>query len=174
MTDQTTYDWSKFEIVFYYDQSINDVFTYWATASGLESFFIEHADFATESGIARAATDTVEKGNRYSWEWRQPFTLEGEVISVRAGREISFTFGSMKVSIQFSRVGSQTELYLVQSEIPDTEDGRVSGHLNCRSCWIFFLTNLKSVLDTGKDLRDSSPGRISSMEVGFVPLSTIS
>jgi uncharacterized protein YndB with AHSA1/START domain len=171
MIDPQTYDWSRFEIAFYYDRSVSDVFRSWVTGSGLEAFFIERAFFKSGAGTTRAPNDIVEKGDQYRWEWRQPFSVEGEVIAVKDNEEFSFTFGSMKVSVHFSRVGDQTELVLVQSEIPDTEDGRVFGHLNCRSCWVFFLTNLKSVLETGRDLRDSSPERVSSIEVGFKPLS---
>jgi len=47
--------------------------------------------------------------------------------------------------------------------------GRVWGHLNCRSCWIFFMTNLTSVLEAGRDLRHVNPAVVSSMEVGFRP-----
>ncbi|MHC4505510.1 MAG: hypothetical protein ACYTFI_19570 [Planctomycetota bacterium] len=68
-------------------------------------------------------------------------------------------------------VNEHTELRLIQTGIPNTPEGRVFGHLNCRSCWIFFLTNLKSVLDGGRDLRDPDPDKVSSMEVGFVPIS---
>ena len=171
MIDAGTYDWSKFEIVFYYDQSIDDVFRFWVTGAGLEAFFIEKAYFESIAGVKRAANDMIEKGDQHRWKWRQPFTVSGEVLNVKYNQEFSFTFGSMKVSIYFSSVGNQTELFLVQSEIADTPDGRVFGHLNCRSCWVFFLTNLKSVLETGRDLRDASPERVSALEVGFKPLS---
>ena len=51
MIDPVTYDWSKFEIVFYYDQPKETVFRAWATSSGLESFFIEHdVDLLWRSG----------------------------------------------------------------------------------------------------------------------------
>ncbi len=83
----------------------------------------------------------------------------------------AFTFGEMNVAIALNAVGNQTELHLLQTEIPNTPEGQVGGHLNCRSCWIFFLNNLTSVLDHGHDLRDDQPDRVSSMEVGFVPLS---
>ena len=76
----------------------------------------------------------------------------------------------MTVTLRFADAGAQTELHLTQTGISDTPDGHVFGHLNCRSCWIFFLTNLKSVLESGPDLRDQDPARVSSMEVGFRPL----
>jgi hypothetical protein len=39
--------------------------------------------------------------------------------------------------------------------------------MNCRICWVFFLTNLKSVLSTGADLRHENPGRANAHEGGF-------
>ena len=83
MLDAQTYDWSKFEIVFYYDQTINDVFRSWVTKSGLESFLLEKANFQTEAEISGDFNDIVEKGDRYRWEWRQNFVLEGEVLNVK-------------------------------------------------------------------------------------------
>ena len=166
-----TYDWTRFELVFYYDQSVENVFLAWSTADGLESFFIEHASFTSLSGVRRDGRDIVESGDTYRWDWRHPNSLDGQITAVELNRHIEFTFGDMKVSLTFSTVGEQTELHLLQSGIADTEQGRVSGHLNCRSCWIFFLTNLKSVLESERDLRVADPARVSSMEVGFVPLS---
>lgn len=171
MVDAESYDWTRFEIVFYYDQPLPDVFRSWATAAGLESFFIQRAHFSSANGVERAPMDPIEKGDRYRWDWRQPISLEGEVTKVTLDKELSFTFGSMIVTILFARVQNQSELRLIQTDIADSPEGRVLGHLNCRSCWVFFLTNLKSVLGGGPDLRDEEPDRVSSIEVGFEPLS---
>ena len=167
MIDPESYDWSRFDIVFYYDQAPEEVFRAWTTPAGLTSFFIDRATFTGPDGAERAGQETTVAGDRYRWDWRHPYWLEGDVTRVVADQELGFTFGSMQVSVHFAAVEGKTELHLVQSGIPDSPDGRVFGHLNCRSCWIFFLTNLKSVLDTGTDLRDDDPGRVSSMEVGF-------
>ena len=169
MIDPETYDWSRFEIVFYYDQPVDAVFRAWATPSGLESFFIENASFFTGQGRQRSADEQIETGDAYRWRWRQPHALEGTVLEVLPDRLISLTFGSMSVTLRFTTAGDQTEVHLLQTGISDTADGQVFGHLNCRSCWIFFMTNLKCVLSTGVDLRDENPSRVSSMEVGFAP-----
>ncbi len=85
-------------------------------------------------------------------------------------QQLAFSFGaSMQVNIQFLDTGSGIRVHLHQSDIPATEEGRVIGHLNCRCCWIFFMTNLVSILSNGTDLRDLDEARVSSMEVGFNP-----
>jgi uncharacterized protein YndB with AHSA1/START domain len=170
MIDPESYDWSRFDIVFYYDRPVFEVFRAWSTAEGLTSFFVETAAFVSPDGVERRSDECAGIGDRYRWDWRHPYWLEGEVTGVEENRQLAFTFGSMAVSIRLAEIDGQTELCLRQTGIPDSADGRVFGHLNCRSCWVFFLTNLKSVLGGGADLRDQDPGRVSSMEVGFAPL----
>jgi len=169
--DATQYDWSRFSIVFYFDQPVDVVFAKWATSEGLASFFVKEAMFASEGGNQRAPTEMAQAGDIYTWRWRHDAGLEGRVLAVEPDRVIEFTFGDMRVGITFTEVDGQTELHLVQTGIADSDHGRVMSHLNCRSCWIYFITNLKSVLDQGFDLRVQDPKRVSSMEVGFVPLS---
>ena len=54
-----TYDWSRFEIVFYYDVPIERVFRAVSTAGGLASFFIEKATFRDAEDNARADDETA-------------------------------------------------------------------------------------------------------------------
>ncbi|MCB9156667.1 MAG: SRPBCC domain-containing protein [Caldilineaceae bacterium] len=131
----------------------------------------KEARYVTPNGTLRGAHEIVQPGDQYQWNWRQPFTVEGEITDVKLNEEISFTFGVMQVSVHFTQLGEQTEVHLIQTDIPDTADGLVFDHLNCRSCWVFFFTNLSSIFETNRDLRDANPDRVSSMEVGFFPLS---
>ena len=167
----SNYDWTRFDLVFYYDQTVERLFSAWSTAVGFESFFIERARFASATGVARDPSEVVADGDSYVWTWRQGFSLDGTIHRVEPNRQIKFSFGEMTVRVSLASVRKRTELHLIQMSIPDTADGRIMGHLNCRSCWIFFLTNLKSVLESGCDLRDTDPGLVSSMEVGFRPVS---
>jgi uncharacterized protein YndB with AHSA1/START domain len=169
--DPQTYDWTTFEIVFYYDRPVGEVFRAWASAEGLESFFVEHAHFTSSDGANRGPAEIVRTGDAYEWTWRHGHAITGRVTEVVEDREVSFTFGGMHVSVLFAVVAGRTEVRLRQSEIPATPEGRVLGHLNCRSCWIFFMTNLRSVLGAQHDLRDEDPDTVSSMEVGFSPRS---
>ena len=133
MSRAAGYDWSRFEIVFYYDAPIERVFRAWATGGGLASFFIERAVFRDADGAERQSDEPVRVGDRYRWEWRQPFAAEGEVLDVIENRHVTYTFGEMRFSVSFAAMDGQTELHLAQTDIPDTADGLVMGHLNCRS-----------------------------------------
>ena len=102
MIDPVTYDWSKFEIVFYYDQPRATVFQAWATSSGLQSFFIDHASFESDEGRKRETDEQARPGDAYVWQWRQPHSLEGTVLEVIPDRLLSMTFGSMSVTLRFA------------------------------------------------------------------------
>ncbi len=166
--DVQTYDWGRFDITFFYPVGVRRAFDAWTTAAGLQSFFIESAVFESDSGERRAPGERVRVGDKYEWTWRHEATVAGRVLSVADDRSVSFTFGSMVCVVTFDAESeASTRVHLEQHDIADDADGQVMGHLNCRSCWIFFMTNLKSVFMTGVDLRDDDPGRVSSMEVGY-------
>ncbi len=163
------YPWDKFSLTFYYPVPREKLFTAWSTAKGLESFFIEEASFINEEGLSRAADERIQASDRYEWKWRHDFAVNGQIQSLIGNEELSFSFGSMNVRLRFFDSDQGSGVHLEQSDIPDNPDGLVMGHLNCRSCWTFFMTNLKSVLINGTDLRDQDPTTVSSMEVGYVP-----
>ena len=169
MVDPESYDWSKFELTYYYNAPLSRVFRTWTECRGLESFFIARSMYSKNS-ILRADDDLPQTGDDYNWEFRQGFSVDGTVITLTPEEQFTFSFGQMQVDVYFRAFNGQTEVHLIQSRIPDTADGKVFGHLNCRSCWIFFMTNLTSILDYDKDLRDGNPDLVSSMEVGFIPM----
>ncbi len=133
MIDPENYDWTRFEIVQYYNASPGDLFRAWATGAGLESFFIESVIFRTKEGELRKSDQTVAAGDQYEWKWRHDAGLSGEILRVEPDHEVAISFGGMEVSVSLTACQEQTELHLVQTGIPDNESGRVLGHLNCRS-----------------------------------------
>ena len=170
MIDADTYDWSKFEITYYYNAHITRVFRTFTESQGLESFFIARSVYTDQQGAVRDEHEQPRAGDTYQWQFRQAFSVSGTISEIKQKQQFSFSFGPMQVDVYFRVLGNQTEVHLVQSNIPDTKSGKVFGHLNCRSCWVFFMTNLTSILDYGVDLRDENPDLVSSMEVGFVPI----
>lgn len=170
MIDPATYDWSQFSLTFYYNAHITRVFRSWTGPEELESFFVERCVFTNSRGEARDNHEPLQVGDTYHWQFRHDFVVEGQITACEDKKQLSFSFEEMQVDVLFRVLDNQTEVQLVQSGIPDTDKGRVLGHLNCRTCWTFFMTNLSSILDHGKDLRDENPELVSSMEVGFIPM----
>jgi uncharacterized protein YndB with AHSA1/START domain len=169
------YDWSRFQITYYYSASRADVFSAWSTQAGLESFMLARARFRSGqvNGVERQSMEPAQAGDKYLWHWNHGFQLEGNVLIASNEENFAFTFGSMHVAIRLREFQEQTELLLEQTGIDNTESGRLWGHLNCRSCWVFFLTNLQSVLERSHDLRNHQTDRVSSMEVGFYALTDV-
>ena len=57
-----------------------------------------------------------------------------------------------------------------QGNVAGNESTRAWQHLNCRSCWIYFLTNLRAILAGGPDVRDfEHPNWNDSISIGFMP-----
>lgn len=153
-----SYDWTRFSITFFYYAPLERVFRAWATPGGLESFFVE------ECRTARGKDELVRAGEEYLFRYVHGFEHGGRFLGLRENEQLAFTFGEMKVEVTFTEVAGGARVVLQQSGIED----QVMSHMNCRSCWLYFMTNLKSVLEHGIDLRDKEhPERASSMEVGY-------
>lgn len=165
------YDWSRFDVYFYIQKPPDDIFKRWATSGGLESFFIRSARFRTSEGRIRDANELAQPGDHYQWEWWHPFESSGVVKTLdRQARKLSFTFGTTcLVEVAISPSEGSTLIHLVQSGIPDDEDGRLNLHLDCRGGWIYFLTNLKAILEHGTDVRQKDPKFARSLSVRYKP-----
>ncbi len=72
------------------------------------------------------------------------------------------------MDISFREVGDAIEVDLHQTGCATQDPERAWQHVNCRSCWIYFLTNLRSVLAGGPDVRDfEHPLWNDSVSIGF-------
>ena len=60
----------------------------------------------------------------------------------------------MSMNIQFRDLGEATEVDLHHTNCATVDPDRARHHVNCRSSWIYFMTNLRSLLACGPDLRD--------------------
>ncbi len=162
------YDWSTFDLHYYYPVPPATLFRSWATADGLCAFYIGEAVHSAPDGAPRAADEIVRAGDGYDWRYRHDFGHGGRFTEVIADRRVAFTFGpDMIVTVDIEADGAGSHLRLRQTGIPVDPQGRVQMHLNCRSCWIFFLVNLMSVYQTNTDLRHADPARVNGIEVGF-------
>jgi uncharacterized protein YndB with AHSA1/START domain len=100
------------------------------------------------SVLTRAEFEPKE-GGEYNFEWKNGYALKGRISRYRKNRALAYTFGSDDdiVSFELSRRGNGTLLTL-QDGLTDTDSlASRAGH------WAYYLMNLKSVLENGKDLR---------------------
>ena len=165
-----SFDWSQFHVRMYYLAPLERVFRYFSTAEGLESFFIYKANHTSQDGTIRKADEQVQAGDSYHWTYLHYYDHGGKFLLVETNRLVRFTFGAMTVDIHFREVEGATEVDLHQTNCATTDPDRAWQHLNCRSCWIYFMTNLRSVIAGGPDIRDfDHPNWNDSVSIGFDP-----
>ena len=130
-----------------------------ATPGGLESWFLRRAEIALgPPGIHRLPGESMEAGDHYAWYWHgYPDTLveKGRILAANGVDHFAFTFSlGCPVSISLYREFSETIVELVESELPTDEETMLRHYVGDSKGWIFYLTNLKSVLEGGLDLQN--------------------
>lgn len=155
------YDWSTFSKKIAIKASLDDVYQAFSTQQGLESWFLREAIFNRYGDQLTAKEDALE-GDEYHWKWHgwsDDVFENGRVLFVETNKCFAFSFDQngktdMVVFVTFEEMGENVIVSLSQSEIPTDEEGKSMFHVACLSGWIFYLTNLKSVLEDGLDLRN--------------------
>jgi len=151
-------EWSQFKLRVNINTDIESAYRCWATPSGLESWFLRKAMFKSTDGNERNKDDFIKKGDSYEWYWHgYPDTVveKGIVLSANGKNRFSFTF-SMECPVTISIYEDQNELIveLIESELPADDETAMNHFVGDSRGWIFYLTNLKSILEGGVDLRN--------------------
>ena len=151
-------NWSSFKLRVNINSANQIIYNKWSTQEGLESWFLRDAVFKDATGKQRAKNEKAQKGDTYEWRWYgylDEVTEKGTVIEANGTDKFSFTF-SLKcpVAIQVYPEAGEMIVELTESGLP-TDDKTKAGHFVGDSRgWIFYLTNLKSILEGGLDLRN--------------------
>ena len=166
-------NWSEFKLRVNIRVPLDKVYPAWATPAGLESWFLRKAaitgDTALRPGNApdgqittlRPATSLAQKGDRYEWYWHgypDSMVEKGTITAANGSNHFAFTFGvDYPVSISLYRECDETIVELVESGLPTDEESLLKRYVGDSKGWIFYLTNLKSILEGGLDLRNHRP-----------------
>jgi uncharacterized protein YndB with AHSA1/START domain len=155
MQTAAPYDWTRFEVHMHLPCAAEQAYDFWATAAGMERFFAHRFSFSDSTGGPRKPTHRAQVGDAYHLAFHHPAELDGEVQTAEPGKRFAFSFGPMRVEVSFTAAADHTLVRLEQSDIPTDAAGQAHSHLNCRSCWVYYLLNLRSVVEHGHDLRDA-------------------
>jgi uncharacterized protein YndB with AHSA1/START domain len=142
-------NWSSFRLRVNINASPEKVYAAWTTRAGLESWFLRQA---------QATGDPVRTGDRYAWRWHgysDEIEHTGSIVSANGSNQFAFTFtlGSL-VNISIFRECEETIVELTESDLPVDEEVLLKRYVEDYKGWIFYLVNLKSVLEGGLDLRN--------------------
>ncbi|MBK9331286.1 MAG: SRPBCC domain-containing protein [Ignavibacteria bacterium] len=136
--------------------SPEEVFTYLSTGTGISKWFIGSAKYYYGDKSIRLGNETAGKGDSFLWTWlNKDLELKGHVTGSEKGKSFGFTFGpSFLVDINLTESGKRSKLTLTQ-KYQDSAVKNEFAYINCCVCWVFFLTNLKSVIENNIDLRET-------------------
>jgi uncharacterized protein YndB with AHSA1/START domain len=111
--------------------------------------------------MLESATLSLRPGTTFWFGWAGGYHLEGRILAVRNGRSLTITWpqgsprkplGETRVRFTVRSKGKGSLLSMVHSGF-----GRgpawVRTYALTSSGWAYYLTNLKSVLENGRDLR---------------------
>jgi len=154
------HDWSRFVQRVSIKADHQRIYDAWGTQKGLESWFLRKAEFTKPEGNARDEASPVSKGDTYEWLWHgwsDDVVERGTILEANGKNFVKFTFGKAGVvSVKVKDEAGETILELVQEDIPTDEDSMVNFHVGCTKGWVFYLANLKSILEGGIDLRNKN------------------
>ncbi len=153
------YNWSEFTQKIHIDAPKQTIYHAWTIPAELEKWFLRSAVFTKQNGDNRYANEPINEGDTYEWMWHghADTTLEKGTVKEANGLDklqFSFVNDSALVTVHIGEVAGKTMVMLKQENIPTDEHGKVHYHMGCQTGWTFFLTNLKSVLEGGLDLRN--------------------
>ncbi len=152
------HDWSQFTLKLPIKAHQQEIYDAWTIPSGLENWFLRQADFTAMDDTARDKHQPVTTTDTYVWRWHgypDTVTETGTVLAANGKDFFQFTFGiAGTVSVRIKAIEGETVVELTQDQIPTDEESKVKFHIGCQGGWLFYLTNLKSLLEGGIDLRN--------------------
>lgn len=150
--------WSRFTKRIPIQSNAEDLFDAWTIPEKLESWFLRRAQFFKTDKTERPIDSRIKKEDTYHWHWHgwsDEIMEKGKILEIRANESLKFVFGKAGiVEVSIKEENGTTVCELTQSEIPIDDDAKVNYYIGCGEGWTFYLTNLKSVLEGGLDLRN--------------------
>ncbi|HVS98188.1 MAG TPA: SRPBCC domain-containing protein [Puia sp.] len=151
-------DFSQFKLRVNIKASIEDAYRAWTTAAGLNSWFIGKMIFTDGNGVVRPDDAPVQAGDDYTCSFAttpENVLIKGKVLKANGRDLFSLSFSkNCPVTISIYSEHGETIVELIESNVPNEEDVVVRQYVSDSKGWIFYLVNLKSVLEGGLDLRN--------------------
>ncbi len=151
-------DWGSFSLSIPVNTSREKIYAAWTSQEQLESWFLRSSVFTKADGSTRAPHDPVQIADQYEWMWHgyPDEVKEKGVVLQENGKDLfKFSFGKAgNVTITITEEEGEQMVNLFQDEIPTDENSKFHFHIGCSKGWVFYLANLKSILEGGIDLRN--------------------
>jgi hypothetical protein len=150
--------WSEFKLRVNINTTVGKAYMAWATPQGLESWFLKKASFTDTNGKKREPQSFIQKGDNYEWYWHghpENVVEKGIILSANGTNGFSFSFSmGCPVSISIYTECNEIIVELLETDLPVDEETKLKHYVEDSKGWLFYLSNLKSVLEGGLDLRN--------------------
>lgn len=155
----TNNNWSRFTQRININAPLQQLYNAFATRAGMQSWFLRMSEYKREGDLL-AEDELVKDGDTYKWLWHgyPDSTVEtGEILKANDRNELQFTFGKAgNVTVKFYEEKYENIVELTQENIPTNDEGKKNWYVGCSTGWVFYLANLKSIMEGGIDLRNKN------------------
>lgn len=159
----SAYDWTKFTKRILINTTLEQVYHSFACRQGMEGWFLRLCDYK-RNGTELGPVELACAGDTYKFLWHgwpDSTTENGSILLADGYKNFGFTFNgqgatSMEVYVELEEMEGATLVALTQINIPNDIASMAHWHLGCLEGWTFYLSNLKSILEGGIDLRNKN------------------
>lgn len=145
---QLTFD--SFTKKIYIKSTLEKLYWCWGTETGICSWFLRSAIYASTNGEQRKPEEHIQAGDSYTWMWHNWDGEEkGTVLKANGSDFMEISFADSKVSVSLEQHETAVLVSLKQHQIPTDETSKLNIHHGCSNGWTFWLANLKAYLEHG-------------------------
>lgn len=152
-------DWSRFTQRININAPIQKLYNAFATRYGMQSWFLRMSEYKRDDELL-ADHELVKEGDTYTWLWfgyDDSVAENGIILMANDRNELRFTFGKAgNVTVKIYENKNENIVELIQENIPTDEEGKKNWYVGCSTGWVFYLANLKSIMEGGIDLRNKN------------------
>ena len=149
-------EWRSFRQRIDVDAPLETVFAAWATAEGVAGWMVFESTLVDPDGNEREPGATARQGDRFRSGWHTGLSGESEVLEVRPNEMVRFTMmdGAVEVEAALEQLEDGPVMVTMTQTQGGFDEENLRMLLGFKEGWAFYLANLKSVLEGGKDLRN--------------------
>src|SRR5690554_5755459 len=127
------WNWSRWETRIYIHASAHTVFQHLTTAENLNRWLTSECQFKAADGHARAQSEPIRTGDRYTWTWHRGNQTAGHTLDVSADKRLRWTFGlshgiPVNATFELSEQSGLTCVHFTQSEMASSEDAKIQNY----------------------------------------------
>jgi uncharacterized protein YndB with AHSA1/START domain len=153
-------NWSSFTKRITIHATAEQIYFAWASQQGLEKWFLRNAYFTAIDGTRKEQNELIQQQDEYLWNWygyADDVKETNRILFANGIDEIHFGFAnSCIVTVHIIKEENEMICELNQQMPMNNEEERKMLFIECGLGWTFYLTNLKSVLEGGADLRNKN------------------